>query len=252
MKRLKYQASVANSTLTIFRSGILEWYRKEGRDLPWRHTRNPYKILVSEILLHQTTVRSVLPVYRDFLERFPTVELCAEGPLSAIKEITDPLGYKVRGSWLYKIASTVMEQCEGVFPDTVEGLLALPGVGRYTAGAILSFAFEEDAPILDTNVNRLLGRFFSIDYKDNHAQTRHELWALAEAIIPPGKGAEFNQALMDMGALVCTARKPLCIICPINEGCAMIQVEVPRHAAEERVRYTPREKKSSEMESLGT
>lgn len=243
MKRIKYEASIASPDLSLFRDGILEWYRRYGRDLPWRHTRDPYKILVSEILLHQTTVRSVLPVFEAFLSRFPTLESCAAGPLSAIKEITDPLGYKIRGSWLYEIAVYVVRECQGVFPDTLEGLLALPGVGRYTAGAILSFAFEQDAPILDTNVNRLVGRFFGVDYKDHRAEIRHGLWALAEAIVPPGQGAEFNQALMDMGALVCTAKKPLCLTCPIYVGCALGKPEDSNQAAEPRVRYAPRAKK---------
>lgn len=242
MKRLKYHAVIVPSTLTTFRDGILEWYRRDGRDLPWRHTRDPYKILVSEILLHQTTVRSVLPVYQAFLERFPTLEMCAQGPLSAIKEITDPLGYKIRGSWLHKIACYIVEECGGIFPDTLEGLLELPGVGRYTAGAVLSFAFEQDAPILDTNVNRLVGRFFGVDYRDKHAQTLHELWALAEAVIPMGQGAEFNQALMDMGALICTARKPLCLTCPIYYGCAMGQPVENSRVAETSVSYAPRAK----------
>ncbi len=251
MKRIKYQATIAMPALSIFRDGILEWYRREGRDLPWRHTRDPYNILVSEILLHQTTVRSVLPVYQQFLERFPTIEACAEGPLAAIKEITDPLGYKVRGSWIYEICRYIVTECQGVFPDTLDALLALPGVGRYTAGAVLSFAFEQDAPILDTNVNRLVGRFFGVDYRDQRAEIRHELWALAEAVIPLGQGAEFNQALMDMGALVCTAKKPLCLTCPLYRGCAMGQsADDGLRAAETRVRYTPREKKTPKKESL--
>ncbi len=253
MKHIKYQAAIPSPTLSLFRDSILVWYRRYGRDLPWRHTRDPYKILVSEILLHQTTVRSVLPVFEAFLARFPTLESCAAGPLSAIKEITDPLGYKVRGSWLYDIAVHVMQECDGVFPDTLDGLLALPGVGRYTAGAVLSFAFEQDAPILDTNVNRLLGRFFGVDYKDHRAEIRHELWALAEAIVPPGQGADFNQALMDMGALVCTAKKPLCLTCPIYEGCAMGSQDEGTHAAEARVSYAPRAKSllNSDAGSIG-
>ncbi|MHB1612498.1 MAG: HhH-GPD family protein [Sulfobacillus sp.] len=245
MKRIKYQAAIARSALMVFREEIILWYRKQGRDLPWRATQDPYHIVVSEILLHQTTVRSVIPVYAAFLERFPTVQDCAEGPLEDIKAITDPLGYKIRGEWLYRIARYVMEHCQGRFPDTLDALMALPGVGRYTAGAVLSFAFGQDAPILDTNVNRLLGRYFGVNYKDKSAEVQHRLWSLAEAVIPPGAGSEFNQALMDMGAMVCTARKPSCLLCPIAHNCAT-GLETEKNewgtsAAEERVTYRNRE-----------
>lgn len=238
MKRIKYWAAVADAPLSLFQQGILEWYRAFGRDLPWRHTRDPYKILVSEILLHQTMVKTVEPVYRRFLDRFPDVFALARAPLAEVKEITDPLGYKVRGQWLWRIARMVVEEMDGQFPDTLEGLLALPGVGRYTAGAVLSFAFGHDAPILDTNVTRLVGRYFGVNDEKPGADTRHRLWALAEAVIPAGLGPEFNQALMDMGALVCTARKPLCLYCPVRAGCAAFGGEEgPGTAAEERVAY---------------
>lgn len=247
MKRLKYEATIEKMPLTVFQEEILAWYRVQGRSLPWRNSRDPYHILVSEILLHQTTVRSVIPVYEAFLRRFPTVADCAQGPLEDIKTITDPLGYKIRGEWLYRIATYVMDECDGHFPDTLEGLMALPGVGRYTAGAVLSFAYGQDAPILDTNVNRLLGRYFGVDYRDKRADTQHRLWSLAEAVIPQGLGYEFNQALMDMGAMICTARKPTCIICPISTGCEMVShgdenSQQPLKAAETRVNYLIREK----------
>ncbi len=243
MKRIKYHAAVEKTLLHTFQSGIQEWYRREGRDLPWRHTTDPYHILVSEILLHQTTVKTVEPVYRQFLERFPTLEDLAQAALDEAKAITDPLGYKIRGQWLHDIAQVVVREFDGVFPNTLEGLLRLPGVGRYTAGAILSFAFGYDAPILDTNVNRLLGRYFGVDYKDPQADTKHQLWSIAEAVVPPGNAREFNNALMDMGALVCTARKPRCLLCPVANACATLAVPNEKnscHVAEERVQYRRR------------
>jgi A/G-specific adenine glycosylase len=243
MKRIKYRAAVEKKFLHIFQSGIQEWYRREGRNLPWRNTTDPYRILISEILLHQTTVKTVEPVYRLFLESFPTIEDLARSSVDEAKAITDPLGYKIRGQWLHEIAQVVVQEFNGIFPDTLEGLLRLPGVGRYTAGAILSFAFGYDAPILDTNVNRLIGRYFAIDYKKSQADTKHQLWSIAEAVVPSGHAREFNNAIMDMGALICTARKPKCLVCPIAHGCAMITIpgeQDPLRAAEERVQYQRR------------
>lgn len=237
--RLKYFAEIPKSDLEQFQDDVLTWYRAHGRDLPWRHTRNPYAILVSEIMLHQTQVRTVLPVYQAFMETFPTVEALANADLDAVKAITDPLGYKVRGRWLHQIAVTVVNEWSGQFPRTVEELCQLPGVGRYTAGAIMSFAYEEKAPILDTNVNRLLGRYYGIDYRDSHAEVRHQLWALAEASIPDDAVHAFNQALMDLGAQVCTSRKPTCLICPLYRGCVTggLGMGHASKAAEESVQY---------------
>ncbi len=241
MKRIKYHAQVNGDLLKIFQQNIQEWYRREGRDLPWRHTVNPYWILVSEILLHQTTVKTVQPVYEKFVQTFPAVEDLASASIEAVKEITDPLGYKVRGQWLWDIAQTVANDLGGEFPNDLEGLLSLPGIGRYTAGAVLSFAYEHDAPILDTNVNRLLGRYFGIAYQETGAEIQHQLWSLAEAVIPAGQAREFNNALMDMGAMVCTARKPKCLLCPVARGCAVMG-ELADRAAEDRVQYRIREK----------
>lgn len=237
VKRLKYKATLAPRPADVFRGGILTWYRQYGRDLPWRRTSDPYHILVSEIMLHQTTVKTVEPVYKAFLSRFPRIEDVAAAPLEAVKEITDPLGYKVRGQWLHDIAQAVVARYQGKFPATLEELLALPGIGRYTAGAILSFAFGQDAPILDTNVKRVLGRFFDIDYKKAGAETEHRLWALAEAVLPPGQGPVFNQALMDLGALICTARRPLCLTCPVAAACARLHAQEAHQAAEEPAPY---------------
>jgi A/G-specific adenine glycosylase len=200
--------------------GLLGWYIANGRDLPWRRTTDPYAVLVSEILLQQTQVATVLPVYEAFLARWPSFAALAAAPLDEVKAITDPLGYHVRGEWLHRIAGIVTEKLDGQLPDTLEGLLALPGIGRYTAGAVLSFAFQKDAPIVDTNVDRLVGRLFDLHAGRPPANLRQKrLWALAEALIPEGHGYLFNQALMDFGAQICTAYNPTCLFCPLRAHC---------------------------------
>jgi A/G-specific adenine glycosylase len=202
--------------LRTFRRNVLEWYAQSGRDLPWRRTRDPYAIVVSEIMLHQTQVSRVIPFYERFLQKYPTVEALARARRRDVKRLTDPLGYKVRGRWLHAIAQHVAEERAGYFPQTIDELRQLPGVGQYTAGAVMSFAFHRDAPILDTNVARLLGRYFGAQ------PSRAELWTLAGRVIPRGKAFVFNQALMDLGALVCVARKPRCGTCPLRRGCRML------------------------------
>lgn len=216
----RLQATIDAALRSAFQQELQDWYAAEGRDLPWRNTADPYAILVSEIMLQQTQVRTVLPYYARFLERFPTLEALAAAPLDEVKAITDPLGYKVRGERLKRIAETAVERYGGSLPDAEQDLLQLPGIGRYTAGAVRSFAFRQDAAILDTNVMRVLVRVFAPPTDGGPAALLHRLWALAEAVIPPGQGYVFNQALMDFGAQVCTARRPICLFCPQRPQCA--------------------------------
>src|SRR2546428_10466095 len=143
-----------------FQRRVLDWYAVHGRDLPWRRTRDPYAILVSEVLSHQTQIARVLPVYERLVARYPTVTALAGAPLADVKAITDPLGYKIRGRWLHGAALRVADRPGGSFPETLDELRGLPGIGRYTAGAPMSFAHHRDAPVLDTNVARLLRRNF--------------------------------------------------------------------------------------------
>jgi A/G-specific adenine glycosylase len=199
-----------------FQRRVLGWYAVNGRDLPWRKTRDPYPILVSEVLSHQTQIARVLPVYARLLGRYPSIHALAQAPLADVKAITDPLGYKVRGGWLHAAALRVADS-GGVFPATIEELRRLPGVGRYTAGAVMSFAHHADAPMLDTNVARLLRRHFGVAVPAR-ARTR-QLWDLAAAVIPKGQGYLINQALMDLGALVCRSRAPRCNECPLARSC---------------------------------
>jgi A/G-specific adenine glycosylase len=219
VKRIKYEAVLDTERRDWFRAELLRWFEASGRDLPWRATRDPYAVLVSEILLHQTTVKTVKPVYEKFLARFPTVEALASAPLAEVKAITDPLGYKIRGQWLKAIAEYVTTQLDGRWPETLEGWMALPGVGRYTAGAVLAFAFGQPAGVLDTNVARVITRFWDLGGTGHGADRLHRLWAVAEALVPPDAAWAFNQALMDLGATVCTARKPACLVCPVSARC---------------------------------
>jgi A/G-specific adenine glycosylase len=212
-----------------FRGRLLRWFAAHGRDLPWRRTSDPYHVLVSEIMLQQTQVERVRPKYEAWLAKWPTLEALASAPLDEVCAEWRPLGYNIRPVRLHSIARDAVARYGGRLPDAPEVLLGLPGIGRYTAGAVLSFGFRKDASILDTNVLRLLHRVFvgpgvpnggvpSRQPQVDHAM-RRRLWTLSERLLPRGNAFAFNSALMDFGALVCTARKPLCLLCPMNEFC---------------------------------
>ncbi len=203
-----------------FQRRLLKWYGECGRDLPWRRTSDPYKILVSEVMLQQTQVDRVIPKYHEFVQRFPTLQDLAKAHPEDIRKTWYPLGYNVRPYRLHGIACETIERYGGNIPSEQEELLSLKGVGRYTAGAIQSFAFNKDAAILDTNVMRVLHRVFI--GKGEAKKQKAELWDLSARLIPRGKGYDFNQALMDFGAMVCTARKPFCLLCPMREFCRTV------------------------------
>ena len=206
-------------SLRAFQRRLLAWYRVHQRKLPWRDTRDPYKILVSEIMLQQTQVDRVTPKYHEFLEHFPTLEALAKARTSRLRKVWYPLGYNIRPLRLRRIAQRTLHEHGGRIPDSYDGLLAMDGIGRYTAGAVLSFAFNKDAPILDTNVARLLSRYFGVKGPLKQGNVRRRLWALAEAVIPKGKGYLINQGMMDFGAMVCTARAPKCRTCALRRTC---------------------------------
>ena len=208
-----------------FQRRLLDWYKEHGRDLPWRKTSDPYKILVSEVMLQQTQVDRVIPKYHEFLERYPSFEALAEARPNDVKKTWYPLGYNIRPLRLHSIACETVARYGGELPNDHEELLSFKGIGRYTAGAIRSFAFNEDAPILDTNVMRVLHRVFV--GTGNPKTQKNLLWALSEALIPRGRGYDFNQALMDFGATVCTARDPYCLLCPMKEFCKTYPFEKP-------------------------
>ncbi len=205
-----------------FQRRLLRWFERHGRDLPWRRTRDPYAILVSEVMLQQTPVDRVLPYYDRFLKKYPTVEELATARATRVREAWDGLGYYARARNIHATAKHITKRCNGLFPESVEEMQKLPGVGRYTAGAIISFAFEKDASILDTNVKRLLSRIFLSPRRGRGSRrpaAERELWALAEALLPRGQAWAFNQALMDFGATVCTARAPRCPHCCMTDIC---------------------------------
>lgn len=209
----------------LFQRRLLAWYRRHRRDLPWRRTRNPYHILVSEIMLQQTQVDRVVPKYKEWLTRYPSVESLARAGAGEVREAWYPLGYNIRPVRLRDIARASVRRHRGKIPRTREELLALKGIGPYTAGAVLSFAYRRDAPILDTNVRRVLRRVF---LGDAAAAADGLLWGLSAALLPRGKAYDFNQALMDFGATVCSARRPRCRGCPLSRLCISYPLLDPR------------------------
>ncbi len=206
--------------LRAFQRRLLAWYDRHQRDLPWRKTRDPYEILVSEIMLQQTQVDRVIPKYHEFLRRYPTLEALAQAKTPQLRRVWYPLGYNIRPLRLRRIAQQTLRDHNGRIPDTYDGLLAMDGIGRYTAGAVLSFAFKKDAPIVDTNVARLLSRYFGLRGSLKSGRAQRRLWGLAEAVIPQGKAYVINQAMMDFGAMICTARAPRCPTCTFRRTCA--------------------------------
>jgi len=202
-----------------FRRQLLTWYRTHGRDLPWRRTDDPYHILVSEIMLQQTQVDRVLPKYHEWLAKYPSFEALAAAPADEVSRTWYPLGYNIRPQRLQSIARDAVDRFGGELPSDEATLRSFKGIGAYTAGAIRSFAFRERAAILDTNVARVLLRIF-IGRGDVKAhRTRRQLWQLAETLVPHRHVFDFNQALMDLGATVCIARKPRCLLCPMKSMC---------------------------------
>jgi A/G-specific adenine glycosylase len=213
-----------NAQPTDLASHLLAWYASHRRDLPWRRTRDPYHIWVAEVMLQQTQVATVIPYYARFLARFPTVEALAAAPLDEVLKAWEGLGYYARARHLHAAARQVATEFDGQMPDTMDGLLSLPGVGRYTAGAILSTAFGQDVLAIDGNVRRVLSRVFAVEEDVTRGAGQRRLWALAEELLPPGRAGDFNQALMDLGATVCTPRAPSCGQCPLAEDCQAHQV----------------------------
>ncbi|MDX2494472.1 MAG: A/G-specific adenine glycosylase [Desulfuromusa sp.] len=198
---------------------LLAWYGLTGRDLPWRNTRNPYRFWLSEIMLQQTTVAAVIGYYQRFLKQLPNVELLAAAPLEDIIDLWAGLGYYSRARNLHAAAKMVVEQFNGYFPEDVESLQKLPGVGRSTAGAISALAFDQRAPILDGNVRRVLCRLFALREPPRSTSAEKQLWFWSEQLTPVENVHDYTQAIMDLGATVCVPRKPLCDECPLAELC---------------------------------
>jgi A/G-specific adenine glycosylase len=211
-----------------FRRRLLAWYGRHGRQLPWRETRDPYRVLVSEIMLQQTQVDRVLPKYLEWLDRYPTLAALAAAPEPDVVRTWYPLGYNIRPRRLHAIARESVARFDGALPGDEETLRSFKGIGPYTAGAVMSFAFGKRAAILDTNVARVLYRVFvARGNPKSHAMTRR-LWELSRTVLPHKHVYDFNQALMDFGATMCSARAPRCGECPMTARCRAYPFTPPR------------------------
>lgn len=210
----------AAETRARFQRRLLAWYARHRRDLPWRRTANPYHILVSEIMLQQTQVERVVPKYREFLRRYPSFARLARARTAEVRRVWYPLGYNIRPVHLQGIARETVARYGGRLPDDADTLRGMRGIGRYTAGAILAFAYRREAAVVDTNVRRVLGRIFLGPRRLRRLRGQKTMWGLAESLLPRGRVYDYNQALMDFGAIWCTARAPRCRPCPMRGFCA--------------------------------
>jgi A/G-specific adenine glycosylase len=231
--------------LKVFRRKLRLWYDRHRRDLPWRtplgsdggHSPDPYHVLLSETMLQQTQVATVVPYFERFLQRFPTLEHLAQAPEQDVLRLWQGLGYYSRARNLQKCARQIVGEHQGQVPNEVATLLRLPGVGRYTAGAIASLAFDVRAPILDGNVTRALCRIDRIESDPRDREIQASLWRRAEEILPDTRVGDFNSALMELGATVCTPRNPQCLLCPVRAHCesmaagAQERIPVPKKSA---------------------
>lgn len=215
-------------------SALLAWYADFGRDLPWRETHDPYAIWVSEVMLHQTQVATALPFYQRFLARFPTVGQLAAATLDQVLKAWEGMGYYARARNLHAAARRVVAEHGGRVPDAWDQLIALPGVGEYTAGAILSIAYGQDLAAIDGNVRRVISRLFNVTDEISGPLAQRRIREIVAGLLPSGQVGDFNQALMDLGARVCRPRQPQCLLCPLARFCQSrrlgVQAELPVRA----------------------
>ena len=206
-----------------FSKKILQWYIENKRDLPWRSTRDPYKIWLSEIMLQQTRVAQGLPYYEKFVAKYPTVFDLAKADEDEVLKLWQGLGYYSRARNMHHTAKYVVNEMEGEFPNSYEGLLKLKGVGDYTASAIASICFDEKVPVVDGNVYRVLSRYFGIETPINSSTGIKEFKALAKSVIVSENIRDYNQGIMEFGAIQCAPKKPACLLCPLNKSCKALQ-----------------------------
>jgi A/G-specific adenine glycosylase len=206
-----------------FQRALLAWFAQYRRDLPWRRTSDPYHILVSEMMLQQTQVERVTPKYAEWLEKYPTLDTLADAELEDVKATWKGLGYNIRPVRLQSIARETVAEYGGALPESAAQLRQFKGIGRYTAGAVASFAYRHDEPILDTNVRRVLFRVFLREGEWRGQARERRLWEISARVLPRGQAWEFNSALMDFGALCCTARQPHCATCPMSTFCRFLK-----------------------------
>lgn len=224
---------VIDADLPRFRAVLTQWFREQGRNLPWRHTRDPYAILVSEIMLQQTQAATVVPYFERWLARFPDLPTLAAADEQEVLHAWQGLGYYSRARNLHKAAQKIIAEYGGVFPRDQEQIRALPGVGRYTAGAVATFAFDEPSPPVDGNILRVIARLLNFWEPVDSAPGMEHIWAVATRWQPQTGAGQFNEALMELGALICTPRAPACLICPVGRYCCahnpeMLPVKRPR------------------------
>jgi A/G-specific adenine glycosylase len=205
---------------------LLTWYDQNARRLPWRGESDPYRIWVSEIMLQQTRIETVIPYYQRWLERFPTLEALANASIRTVLQNWEGLGYYSRARNLHRAAQVIVNDMGGRFPKDRAALERLPGIGRYTAGAIASIAFGQDEPALDGNIRRVLSRVYNLELPARSPEGERLLWQYAGENLPPGRAGDYNQALMDLGATICTSRSPACMICPLEDLCQARQLGV--------------------------
>jgi A/G-specific adenine glycosylase len=205
--------------LSPFTEDLLRWYADNARDLPWRGTPDPYAVWVSEIMLQQTRIETVIPYYQTWMNELPSLPALAAASQQIVLSLWEGLGYYSRARNLHRAAQIVMEEHDGRLPEEAKMLVALPGIGRYTAAAIASIAFKKDEPALDGNIRRVLSRCFNVSLPARSSQGETILWALAEEHLPAGRAGDYNQALMDLGATICTPKNPECPGCPAVDHC---------------------------------
>ena len=205
-----------------FQDRIVRWYRRAGRDLPWRSTTSPYQVAVSEILLQQTQAVRVAPVFQEFVARWPRVHDLHAASLEEVKVLTDPLGYHIRGFWLKELARIVVDRHGGKVPDSLDALRELPGLGPYAAAAVYVFGLRRRAALLDTNIARVLTRAVGLPEDGSVYRDNRRLQELAEQLVPARRHYDYHQGLMDLGATVCLSRSPRCGDCPLRRGCRAV------------------------------
>jgi len=198
---------------------LLAWFEKEKREMPWRNDLNPYRILVSEFMLQQTQVKTVIPYFERWMKSFPTLQKLAKAQESTVLKHWEGLGYYSRARNLKKTAQIILKDYSGKVPDSMTEILKLPGIGRYTAGAILSIAFGQKVPVLDGNVKRVLSRIFLLKENGGDRKSENILWETMHSLLPEAGAGDFNQAFMELGATVCLPKSPLCLLCPLKQNC---------------------------------
>lgn len=202
-----------------FRDALLEWFDGHRRELPWRGVDDPYAVWVSEVMLQQTRVETVVDYFQRWMERFPTVQQLADAPIEEVLELWSGLGYYRRARYLHRSACELVEDHDGSLPSTVNELKQLPGIGPYTAGAIASIAFDRCEPLVDGNVMRVISRLYTIEGKPRREPANSQIWQCAEELVDPNRPGDFNQALMELGSEVCTPDSPACLICSVRQWC---------------------------------